>query len=89
MSYKKHLFICTRCKKDESGNPMGEKLFQQVKGGLDKSELKSKSYRLSSSGCMGLCAKGINAVVYPEGKHLHFLDAEESSVETICQELKS
>ena len=88
MGYRKYLFISTRSKKNEIGNPMGKKLFQQVKGCLDKTELKSKSYRLSSSGCMGLCAKGNNLLVYPEGKHLHFLGTEDFYVETICQELE-
>jgi len=87
MPYKKHLFICTKCKRNENGDTEGEALFNEVKSSINKSELKQKGIRLSSSGCMGLCQNGINAIVYPEGKVIDHLKNDPTAKNLLIQEL--
>mgnify|MGYP003965055381 CR=1 FL=1 len=88
MLYKKHIFICTRCNKDNEENPLGETLFNQIKSKINKKDLKEKGYRLSPSGCMGLCSKGINTVIYPAGNFFQNLKADQDSIDLILKELE-
>tara|TARA_B100000925_G_C21946171_1_gene446894 strand:- start:673 stop:939 length:267 start_codon:yes stop_codon:yes gene_type:complete len=88
MVYKKHIFICTKCKKDENGSPQGDVFLKEIKNQSNKQELKTKGYRLSSSGCICLCSKGINSVIYPEGKFIQELKLDQDSINKVLEELK-
>jgi (2Fe-2S) ferredoxin len=64
---KRHIFVCTgsKCVKDE----MGEELFQTLKKKLNQiqpDKSLAKVHR-SKSSCLGICAHGPLAVVYPDG----------------------
>ncbi len=66
--YIAHIFVCTN---DRGGT---RKSCSDNNSRLVKSELKEKvnkmgwkgKIRISTSGCMGLCAKGSNVMIYPQ-----------------------
>lgn len=66
--YISHVFVCTN---DRGGK---RKSCADNNSHLTKSKLKSAVYekgwkgkvRVSTSGCMGLCAKGSNVMIYPQ-----------------------
>ena len=66
--YVSHVFVCTNDRRGES------KSCSDNNSQLDKSKLKDivneKNWkgkvRISTSGCMGLCAKGPNVMIYPQ-----------------------
>lgn len=61
--YKKHVLVCLNetCKSQGS-----EKIFEKLKARIKELNLK-KTYRPSRVICLGLCGKGPNIVVWPEG----------------------
>ena len=61
--YQKHILVCTNetCKLEG-----GELLFQKLKARINELNLK-KIYRPSRVICLGLCGKGPNVLVWPEG----------------------
>ena len=61
--YKKHVLVCINetCKSQGS-----EKIFEKLKARIKELNLK-KTYRPSRVVCLGLCGKGPNLVVWPEG----------------------
>ncbi|MFG1590983.1 hypothetical protein [Halobacteriovorax sp. CON-3] len=79
--FKKHIFICKSCKKNEC--PMLEDAMAL------KSELKSyfnEKYgkgvvRVTSSDCLGKCREGIHIVSYPEAKW--FKDGTKESAQVL------
>jgi predicted metal-binding protein len=66
--YKTHLFICTNSpdKPGKCGHKNSEALKKELKEAC-KNEF-GKAVRVSSSGCLGYCERGINAVIYPSEK---------------------
>jgi (2Fe-2S) ferredoxin len=67
VKHLKQLFICTNCK--ENGGCCSSKGSEQIIADL-KTRLKAEDkwylYKVTKSGCLGGCADGINAVLYPE-----------------------
>ncbi len=61
--YKKHILVCTHetCK-----GQGGEEIFLKLKEKVKNLNLK-QTYRPSRVICMGLCGKGPNLLVWPEG----------------------
>lgn len=88
--YKTHLFICTNSpdKPGKCGHKNSEALRREVK---DACKQFGKDVRVNSSGCLGPCERGINAVIYPEGKWLQDLTDKDADVivEAIRQSLES
>ena len=66
--YVSHVFVCT---KDRGGKrkSCADNNSQLIKSKL-KDAVKEKGWkgkvRISTSGCMGLCAKGANVIIYPQ-----------------------
>ena len=67
--YVCHVFVCTNDRGGErkscadSDSPAVRKA---LKGEISSRGWKGR-VRVSSSGCMGLCAKGANVILYPQG----------------------
>lgn len=61
--YKKHILVCLNdtCKMQGS-----DKIFEKLKARIKELNLK-KTYRPSRVICLGLCGKGPNVAVWPEG----------------------
>lgn len=71
-NYQTHVFICQSCRyRDENGDlchpDTATELKKRVKA-LCLDQADKKSLRVNSSGCLGQCESGINAVIYPEGR---------------------
>ena len=69
--YLKTVFVCVNVRKDgrtACANPGrgGDEICQALKEAVKDAGLKGK-IRVASSGCLGLCEKGPNLFVYPEG----------------------
>lgn len=71
--YLCHIFVCSNARENNPANPGCG-----AKGGSDlKAKLKAMiaergwrgNVRVSTTGCMGLCASGPNVIVYPQGIH--------------------
>ena len=71
MSYKTHVFVCTNApgKEGKCGSKNSDNLRTKIKE-LCHEKYGKGSLRVSSSGCLGFCEKGIASVIYPEGKWL-------------------
>lgn len=70
--YDVHVFICQGCRyKDQNGElchpDTAEELKKRTKA-LCKDKVDKKRLRVNSSGCLGQCETGINAVIYPQGR---------------------
>ena len=85
--YDCHILICTNDRKGErkscaDGNATG------IRSRL-KSEIKDKGWqgriRVSQTGCMGLCAKGPNVILYPQ--NLWFSGTTEADIPEILAEI--
>jgi predicted metal-binding protein len=88
MKLKKHLFICIH-ERVEGEESCGAKGSAELVSGLKtwvKSE-KVEGAKVTRSGCLGLCSKGIAAVCYPEGRWYEGLKKED--LETLKSDLKS
>jgi (2Fe-2S) ferredoxin len=71
--YLCHIFICTNVRPDHPENPGcgtkdGPALKSLLKKAVNERGWKGK-VRVSTSGCMGLCATGPNVLLYPQGIH--------------------
>ena len=77
--YKKHVFICTKCKYEKDSDPAEAAAFRQVVKKAVKETHHKNDVRVNASGCLGHCSRGINAVIYPEGKWLHNLTPEDKT----------
>ncbi|NNJ70066.1 MAG: (2Fe-2S) ferredoxin domain-containing protein [Kiritimatiellales bacterium] len=66
--YKVHLFICVKTR-DDDRTSCGDGDSLQLKAAL-KNEIKSRGWkphvRISDTGCLGLCEKGPNVMIYPQ-----------------------
>jgi (2Fe-2S) ferredoxin len=90
MEYELHLFICTNEK--QKGDSCGPKGSIELRDELKKrlKEKYGKRLRVNASGCLGPCEKGINAVLYPQGKWFHFLTLKDVDMleEYMIQEME-
>ena len=69
-------------KPEMSAIEITDDLLKEIKNQTNKQELKTKEYRLSASGSVGLCSK------YPEGKFIQELEFNQVSINSILEELK-
>jgi (2Fe-2S) ferredoxin len=88
--YLCHIFICTNVRENNPENPGcgakgGNALKDQLKKAVNERGWKGK-VRVSTSGCMGLCAQGPNVVLYPQG--IHFSAVTENDLPTILEAVK-
>ena len=66
--YAAHVFVCTNDRKGErkscadNNSPLVK---AKLKAAIDEKGWKGK-IRVSTSGCMGLCAEGSNVIIYPQ-----------------------
>jgi predicted metal-binding protein len=70
--YDVHVFICQSCRyRDESSElchpDTAAELKKRTKS-LCKKEVSKSHLRVNSSGCLGQCETGINAIIYPQGR---------------------
>lgn len=86
MSYKTHVFICTNSpgKEGKCGSKNSDGLRAKVKD-LCLQKYGKGSLRVSSSGCLGFCEKGIAAVIYPKGEWL--FDLKENSEDLLMAKI--
>jgi predicted metal-binding protein len=72
-----HVFICESCgfkNADETYcHPDTAKILRKRVKELCAQQAGKTELRINGSACLGRCETGINAVIYPEGKHLQFL----------------
>lgn len=68
--FQGHLFICTNKKeKGECCFPKGgEKMQKELKEWIKSSPELAGKLKVSKSGCLSHCEKGITAVLYPQGQ---------------------
>lgn len=82
--YRKHILVCTgtKCAPDVSS-----KIYEGLKERLKELRLMGGPNRIirSQCQCLGVCAGGPLAVVYPEGVWYHHVDSPEK-MEKIIQE---
>lgn len=68
--YRCHVFVCVNDRKGES-KACADGLGTQLKDRL-KAEVEARGWkpcvRVSSSGCLGLCMRGPNVMLYPQGR---------------------
>ncbi|MBI3317817.1 MAG: (2Fe-2S) ferredoxin domain-containing protein [Candidatus Omnitrophica bacterium] len=84
--YLKHLYVCVnrRDPPEASCAPGGsEGVREKLKSYVKENGLKGK-VRVSSSGCMDLCARGPNVMVYPD--HLWYSNVALADVDRIIEE---
>ena len=85
--YLCHVLVCTNDRHGErkscadGGN---EALKDRLKAQVEQRGWKGR-VRVSSSGCMGLCAKGPNVILYPKGVWMH--PTSDSEGERILDEI--
>ena len=77
--YERHVLVCTNdtCKMQGS-----DKVFEKLKARIKELDLKKK-YRPSRVICLGLCGKGPNVAIWPEGTV--YCGFNESNVEDLIQ----
>ncbi len=66
--YVSHVYVCTNDRKGERkscADNNSQLVKSTLKDAVDENGWKGK-VRISTSGCMGLCAKGSNVMVYPQ-----------------------
>jgi (2Fe-2S) ferredoxin len=66
--YLSHVFVCTNDRKGERkscADNNSQSIRSKLKDAVDEKGWKGK-VRISTSGCMGLCAKGSNVMIYPQ-----------------------
>ncbi len=83
--YLCHIFVCSNVRENNPVNPGcgakgGATLKDLLKKAVNGRGWKGK-VRVSTSGCLGLCAEGPNVLLYPQG--IHFSAATETDMETI------
>jgi len=85
--YKAHVFVCTNDRGGERkscADNNSELIRSKLKDAVNEKGWKGK-IRVSKSGCMGLCAKGSNAIIYPQ--KIWFSDVFSDDVEDILSSL--
>lgn len=87
--FKVHVFICQNTRPDDPerqscGGPVSANLREKLKDFVDENGLKTK-VRVTSTNCLGPCAKGPNVMVYPQ--ELYFSKCTEDSFDEIKSEI--
>lgn len=85
--YACHVFVCTNNRhgdRKSCADGGNEALKDFLKAETEKRGWKTR-VRVSSSGCMGLCAKGPNVLLYPQG--VWFCDVSAGDGERILDEV--
>ena len=86
--YACHVFVCTNDRKGERKS-CADGNSQQVRKAL-KQEVSSRGWkkyvRVSQSGCLGLCAKGPNVIIYPQ--KIWFSEVSPEDVPLITEKLE-
>jgi len=87
--YLCHIFVCSNVRENNPENPgcgakgSGE-LKDKLKAAVNARGWKGK-VRVSSTGCLGLCAQGPNVLLHPQG--IHFSAVTAADIETILVEV--
>ncbi len=90
--YPKTVFVCVNTRSDgrtACANPGrgGDEICKTLKEAVKDAGLKGK-IRVASSGCLGLCEKGPNLFLYPDGKWysgVHLSDVSEIFKEVLVK----
>jgi (2Fe-2S) ferredoxin len=66
-AFRHHVFVCTRRKEEGEccATQGSQDLFEQLKAAIQKAKL--PEVKLTTCGCLGLCDRPGNVLVYPEG----------------------
>jgi (2Fe-2S) ferredoxin len=85
--YLCHIFVCSNVRPGNPANPGcgakgGDRLKDKLKESANARGWNGK-VRISTSGCLGLCAQGPNVLLYPQG--IWFSDVTEADLETILE----
>ena len=87
--YVSHVFVCTNDRKGERkscADNNSQLTKSKLKDVVDEKGLKGK-VRISTSGCMGLCAKGSNVMIYPQ--KVWFSEVSPDDVDEIVSTIES
>lgn len=85
--YLCHIFVCSNVRENNPENPGcgakgGATLKDKLKAAVNARGWKGK-VRVSSTGCLGLCAQGPNVLLHPQG--LHFSAVTENDIESLLE----
>ena len=85
--YKCHIFVCTNVRENNQENPGcgakgGNVLKDKMKAAVNAHGWKGK-VRVSTTGCLGLCAQGPNVLLHPQG--IWFSSVTETDIESILE----
>jgi (2Fe-2S) ferredoxin len=88
--YLCHIFVCTNVRENNPANPGcgakgGAELKDKLKEAVNARGWKGK-VRVSSTGCLGLCAQGPNILLHPQG--IHFSAVTENDLPAILREVE-
>jgi len=91
--YVSHIFVCTNDRGGERkscADNNSQLIKDKLKAAVDEKGWKGK-VRISTSGCMGLCANGSNVLIYPQKLWLSAVSPDDvgeivSTVERILEE---
>ena len=88
--YQCHIFVCANVRESNPENPGcgakgGNALKDKLKAAVNARGWKGK-VRVSSTGCLGLCAQGPNVLLHPQG--IHFSTVTENDLPAILREVE-
>lgn len=87
--YAAHVFVCTNDRDGERKSCADNNsalVKSKLKAAVNKNGWKGK-VRISTSGCMGLCAKGSNVMIYPQ--KVWFSEVTPDDVDEIVSAIES
>ena len=89
--YLCHIFVCANVRKSDPETPGcgakgGGALKDKLKAAVKERGWKGK-VRVSSTGCLGLCAQGPNVLLHPQG--IHFSAVTENDLPAILREVEA
>ena len=87
--YVSHVFVCTNDRGGERkscADNNSQLTKSKLKDAVDEKGLKGK-VRISTSGCMGLCAKGSNVMIYPQ--RVWYSEVSPDDVDEIVSKMES
>ena len=87
--YVSHVFVCTNDRGGERkscADNNSQLTKSKLKDVVDEKGLKGK-VRISTSGCMGLCAKGSNVMIYPQ--RVWYSEVSPDDVDEIVSKIES